>query len=418
MRKASYHTAVVQASQAVDGADTMAVTFKLNRKVNFGQELVLVGSADALGAWELARAPHMTWNDGDVWTATIELPAGAHVEYKFALWDPHHPPVWENCPNRAFSVPAATVVTCAWDEPGATTCEPAYEDGSSDAINDAPAPAFRPATVVASYEANGQVKVEGRASTAVKNGKAPADGAYSPEQLEFLKRKLETTHPAAHANGHANGSANGATQYTPEQLDFLRRSGKLGGSSSPSPAQPARGGSPAAAAANGAQYSPEQLAFLQRSGKSPSPAPAVRRSASPPPMARRSSSPPPPAARRSSSPPPPAARVNGSAAASSAQYSPEQLAFLQRSGKTPSPPPAAARQQSAAPARGTASPSPSAAGTQYTPEQLEFLRRSGKLGSSASPSPSPRPAAQRSSSPHAAQYTPEQLEFLRRSGKL
>ena len=150
---------------------------------------------------------------------------------------PRSPPVWENCPNRAFSVPAATVVTCAWDEPGATTCEPAYEDGSSDAINDAPAPAFRcaarghgalqhvqlaackelcasmsclplpglaggggtrmaaqftrrrrtpcmplrsrcactppallcrPATVVASYEANGQVKVEGRASTAVK----------------------------------------------------------------------------------------------------------------------------------------------------------------------------------------------------------------------------------------------------------
>lgn len=53
------------------------------------------------------------------------------------------PPVWENCPNRAFSVPAATVVTCAWDEPGATTCEPALEDGSSDSIQDVPAPAFR-----------------------------------------------------------------------------------------------------------------------------------------------------------------------------------------------------------------------------------------------------------------------------------
>jgi hypothetical protein len=404
----------------------MAVTFKLNRKVNFGQELVLVGSTDALGGWELARAPHMTWNDGDVWTATIELPAGTHVEYKFALWDPHNPPVWENCPNRAFSVPAATVVTCAWDEPESTTCEPALEDGSSDAINDSPAPAFRPATVVASYEANGELKVEGRATTALKNGKASAaDGAYSPEQLEFLKRKLETTHagpsavrqPAAYPNGHANGHANGATQYTPEQLEFMRRSGKLGGSSSPAPSQPTRGASPAASAsASGAQYNPEQLAFLQRSGKSPSPAPAVRRSASPPPHARRSSSPPPHAARRSASPPPPAARVNGSAAASSAQYSPEQLAFLQRSGKTPSPPPTAARQQSAQPARGSASPAPSAAGTQYTPEQLEFLRRSGKLGNSASPSP--RPAAQRSASPAAGQYTPEQLEFLRRSGKL
>ena len=39
VRKASYHTAVVQASQAVDGADTMAVTFKLNRKVRAGPQL-------------------------------------------------------------------------------------------------------------------------------------------------------------------------------------------------------------------------------------------------------------------------------------------------------------------------------------------------------------------------------------------
>ncbi|KAI7840404.1 hypothetical protein COHA_005835 [Chlorella ohadii] len=285
VRRASYHTAVVQASHTSDGADTMAVTFKLNRKVNFGQELVLVGSTDSLGGWELARAPHMTWNEGDLWTATIELPAGTHVEYKFALWDPHSPPVWENCPNRAFSVPAATVVTCAWDEPGATTCEPALEDGSSDSIQDVPAPAFRPATVVASYEANGHVTVEGRTTTAVKNGKASAtDGAYSAEQLDFLKRKLETTHaapsavrqPAVYPNGHANGHANGSAEYTPEQLEFLRRSGKLNGSASPAPSQPARGASPAAASsAGGAQYTPEQLAFLQRSGKSPSPAPAA-----------------------------------------------------------------------------------------------------------------------------------------------
>ena len=39
VRKASYHTAVVQASQAADGADTMAVTFKLNRKVRAGPQL-------------------------------------------------------------------------------------------------------------------------------------------------------------------------------------------------------------------------------------------------------------------------------------------------------------------------------------------------------------------------------------------
>lgn len=58
-------------------------------QVNFGQSLVLVGSAEELGGWQLEHAPGMTWTEGDVWTATVELPAGAHVEYKFALTDPH-----------------------------------------------------------------------------------------------------------------------------------------------------------------------------------------------------------------------------------------------------------------------------------------------------------------------------------------
>lgn len=58
-------------------------------QVNFGQSLALVGNAEQLGAWNLEHAPTMTWGEGDVWTSTLELPAGADVEYKFALVDPH-----------------------------------------------------------------------------------------------------------------------------------------------------------------------------------------------------------------------------------------------------------------------------------------------------------------------------------------
>lgn len=58
-------------------------------QVNFGQALVLVGSAEQLGSWQLEHAPTMTWGEGDVWTASLELPAGANIEYKFALTDPH-----------------------------------------------------------------------------------------------------------------------------------------------------------------------------------------------------------------------------------------------------------------------------------------------------------------------------------------
>lgn len=50
---------------------------------------MLVGADEALGAWDLGRAPHMVWGEGDVWTAQVELPAGVNVEYKFVLTDPH-----------------------------------------------------------------------------------------------------------------------------------------------------------------------------------------------------------------------------------------------------------------------------------------------------------------------------------------
>lgn len=37
------------------------------RRVPFGQQLLVVGSAEALGAWDTARGALMTWNEGDVW---------------------------------------------------------------------------------------------------------------------------------------------------------------------------------------------------------------------------------------------------------------------------------------------------------------------------------------------------------------
>jgi hypothetical protein len=49
--------------------------------------MVLVGDADVLGAWELQRAPVMTWSEGDDWRVTVDLPAGQEVEYKFAVSD-------------------------------------------------------------------------------------------------------------------------------------------------------------------------------------------------------------------------------------------------------------------------------------------------------------------------------------------
>jgi alpha-amylase len=56
--------------------------------VHFAQEIVLVGDSPALGAWQLTSAAAMTWGEGDVWSATVSLPAGADVAFKFVVTDP------------------------------------------------------------------------------------------------------------------------------------------------------------------------------------------------------------------------------------------------------------------------------------------------------------------------------------------
>lgn len=57
-------------------------------QVHFAQEVVLVGNLPQLGGWRLKRAIRMSWSEGNVWSTTVDLPAGAAIEYKFAVQDP------------------------------------------------------------------------------------------------------------------------------------------------------------------------------------------------------------------------------------------------------------------------------------------------------------------------------------------
>jgi hypothetical protein len=51
-----------------------------------GQNVVLVGSHPSMGSWSLDGALPMTWTDGHVWKASIEVPADSmDLEYKVRL---------------------------------------------------------------------------------------------------------------------------------------------------------------------------------------------------------------------------------------------------------------------------------------------------------------------------------------------
>ena len=49
--------------------------------------LVLLFHHARTGAWNLEGAAELHWSDGDRWSATVELPAGRVVEYKYVVLD-------------------------------------------------------------------------------------------------------------------------------------------------------------------------------------------------------------------------------------------------------------------------------------------------------------------------------------------
>ncbi len=58
-------------------------------QVPFGHQLLIVGNCPELGGWKLSEAPLMSWSEGNVWRATLELPAGTALEYKFVQQVPN-----------------------------------------------------------------------------------------------------------------------------------------------------------------------------------------------------------------------------------------------------------------------------------------------------------------------------------------
>lgn len=46
---------------------TYFVTFRINYKVNYGEELSIVGDIPELGNWHNTHRARMKWSEGDIW---------------------------------------------------------------------------------------------------------------------------------------------------------------------------------------------------------------------------------------------------------------------------------------------------------------------------------------------------------------
>lgn len=60
------------------------VKFSAHFQGALGDKVLACGGCRALGNWEPDAAPALAWGEGDVWTATLELPPGTH-EFKVCV---------------------------------------------------------------------------------------------------------------------------------------------------------------------------------------------------------------------------------------------------------------------------------------------------------------------------------------------
>ncbi|HYF62941.1 MAG TPA: carbohydrate-binding module family 20 domain-containing protein, partial [Herpetosiphonaceae bacterium] len=103
------------------GAANVAVTLIVEATTVPGENVFVVGSTAELGSWNTANAVPLATGAGVYprWSATISLPAGAAVEYKYIKKNGATVTFEPLGPNRAFSAPASGGVTRveAWGSP-------------------------------------------------------------------------------------------------------------------------------------------------------------------------------------------------------------------------------------------------------------------------------------------------------------
>jgi regulator of replication initiation timing len=81
------------------------VTFWLKFHVDYGQHIVLVGSMPELGSWVLSEGVNLTWSEGDMWNATVELPSTSVLEYKYVVvGSGGHAVSWQSGNNSVLAI--------------------------------------------------------------------------------------------------------------------------------------------------------------------------------------------------------------------------------------------------------------------------------------------------------------------------
>lgn len=98
-------------------ASSVAVTFKQKATTAWGETIKIAGSISQLGNWDTSKAAKMSatsyTSSNPIWNATMLIPAGTYVEYKFIRLGSNGKIVWEAGSNRNYTVPTSCAGTAS-----------------------------------------------------------------------------------------------------------------------------------------------------------------------------------------------------------------------------------------------------------------------------------------------------------------
>ncbi|BBH71570.1 hypothetical protein ACTI_82550 [Actinoplanes sp. OR16] len=110
-RAGSTGTSAVSFTNSWNVANATAVTFTGTATTSTGQNVYVVGSIDALGAWNTANAIPLSAAAYPAWSRTVAVPQSTTFQYKYIKKDAAGTVTWESGSNRSYTTGTAPAYT-------------------------------------------------------------------------------------------------------------------------------------------------------------------------------------------------------------------------------------------------------------------------------------------------------------------
>lgn len=98
----------------MSGNGKVRLNVRLGCEVEFGEHVVILGSAKELGLWK--KKVQMNWTESG-WVCNVELRGGESIEFKFVVVKKDESMLWEGGGNRTLKLPkgGSYEIVCQWN---------------------------------------------------------------------------------------------------------------------------------------------------------------------------------------------------------------------------------------------------------------------------------------------------------------